>query len=139
MPFTTTRVGLYASADYISRNGIPQTSEDFANHCFVGFDNLNSGPPFNLNIWMQENIPEKNVVLRSTDVLVLDHAILSGIGIGFYPAEKAKQRPNLIEISPHQDQWDVPFWLITHADLHRTAKVQAFLTFLQEEVNKPAS
>ncbi|MEM9809286.1 MAG: LysR family transcriptional regulator [Cyanobacteria bacterium P01_D01_bin.56] len=138
-PFTTTRIGLYASTDYISRNGIPQTSEDFVNHCFVGFDNLNSGPPFNLNAWMQENIPEKNVVLRSTDVLVLDHAVLSGIGIGFYPTEKAKQHPDLIEISPHQDEWDVPFWLVTHTDLHRTAKVQAFLTFLQEEANEQAS
>lgn len=132
-PFTTTKIGLYASTDYIAKNGIPQTSEDFANHCFVGFDNLNSGPPFNLNIWMRENIPEENVVLRSTDVLVLDHAVLSGIGIGFYPAEKAKQHSDLIEISPHQDAWDMPFWLITHTDLHRTAKVQAFLAFFQEE------
>ncbi|MEM6445470.1 MAG: LysR family transcriptional regulator [Cyanobacteria bacterium P01_D01_bin.123] len=138
-PFTKTRVGLYASADYISRNGIPQTSEDFASHCFVGFDNLNFGPPFNLNIWMQENIPETNIVLRGTDVLVLEHAILAGIGIGFFPADKACQHPDLIEISPHQDEWDVPFWLIAHADLCRTAKVKAFLTFLQEEESKKTS
>ncbi|MEO0539171.1 MAG: LysR family transcriptional regulator [Cyanobacteria bacterium P01_A01_bin.123] len=138
-PFIHTRVGLYASADYISRNGIPQTSEDFANHCFIGLDNLNSGPPFNLNIWMRENIPEKNVVLRGTDVFVIEHAVLSGIGIGFFPAEKAKQHTDLIEISPHQDEWDVPFWLITHADLHQTAKVQAFLSFLQEKADEQAS
>lgn len=135
-PFIKTRVGLYASADYISRYGIPQTSEDFTNHCFVGLDNLKSGPPFNINIWMRENIPEKNIVLRGTDVTVIEHAILSGMGIGFFPAAKAKQHPDLIEISPHQDEWDVPFWLITHADLYRTAKVQAFLNFLQEEANK---
>lgn len=135
-PFTKTRVGLYASADYIARNGIPKTSDDFAHHCFVGFDNLNSGPPFNINIWMRENIPERNVVLRSTNVLVLEHALLEGMGIGFLSAEKAKEHPDLIEISPHQDEWDVPFWLIVHADLHRTAKVQAFLTFLQAEVHQ---
>ena len=137
-PFTKTRVGWYASADYISRNGFPKTAEDLVNHFFIGFDNLNSGPPFNINIWMRENVPEKNVVLRSTDVLVLEHALLEGMGIGFMPAEKAKEHPDLIEISPHQDEWDVSFWLITHADLHRTAKVQAFLTFLQEEANEKA-
>ncbi|MEM9809070.1 MAG: LysR family transcriptional regulator [Cyanobacteria bacterium P01_D01_bin.56] len=138
-PFIHTRVGLYASADYISRNGIPQTSEDFTSHCFVGLDNLNSGPPFNINIWMRENIPEKNIILRGTDVTVIEHAILSGMGIGFFPAAKAKQHPDLIEISPHQDEWDVPFWLITHADLHQTAKVQAFLSFLQEKADEQAT
>lgn len=137
-PFINMKVGLYASADYISRNGIPQTSEAFASHCFVGLDNLNFGPPFNLNIWMRENIPEKNIVLRTTDVTVIEHAILSGIGIGFFPAEKAEQYPDLIEISPPQGEWDVPFWLITHADVHKTAKVQAFLKFLQEGANEQA-
>lgn len=133
-PFTTPSIGLYASADYVSRKGIPQASDDFAEHNFVGFDNLNYGP-FNINTWMRENIPEKNIIFRSTDVTVLETAILSGIGIGFFPTDKATQHPELIEILPHKEEWDVPLWIITHVDLHQTAKVKAFLTFLQGEIN----
>ena len=135
-PFTTTNMGLYASTDYVSRKGIPQVSDDFAEHYFVGFDNLNYGPPFNINTWMRENIPEKNIIFRSTDVTVLETAILSGIGIGFFPTDKATQHSELIEISPHKKEWDVPLWIITHVDLRQTAKVKAFLTFLQEETSK---
>ena len=135
-PFTTTNMGLYASKDYVSRKGIPQASDDFADHYFVGFDNLNYGPPFNINTWMRENIPEKNIIFRSTDVTVLETAILSGIGIGFFPADKASQYPDLIEILPHKEEWNVSLWIITHVDLHQTAKVKAFLTFLLEVTNE---
>ncbi|MEM9215205.1 MAG: LysR family transcriptional regulator [Cyanobacteria bacterium P01_F01_bin.150] len=135
-PFIKTRMGLYASTDYIDRNGVPQRPEEFKDHCFVGLDN-DAGPPSNLNSWMRNNIPKRNVVLRSTDVMVTESAILSGMGIGFFPVEKARQHSNLIEIWPHQDQWDVSFWLMTHADLYQTAKVQAFLTFLRQETDEP--
>ena len=132
-PFTTPKLGLYASVDYVSRKGIPKTDDDFAEHNFVGFDNLNYGRPLNINTWMRENIPEKNIIFRSTDVTVLETAILSGIGIGFFPTHKAIEHPELIEISPHKEEWDIPFWIITHVDLYQTAKVKAFFTFLQEE------
>ncbi|MEM8778379.1 MAG: LysR family transcriptional regulator, partial [Cyanobacteria bacterium P01_G01_bin.49] len=130
-PFTTQKLGLYASVDYVSRKGIPEADDDFLEHNFVGFDNLNYGPPLNVNTWMRENISEKNITFRSTDVTVLETAILSGIGIGFFPTYKATQHPELIEISPPKEEWDIPLWIITHVDLHQTAKVKAFLTFLQ--------
>lgn len=135
-PFITPRIGLYASSDYFSRQGIPESVDDFAQHYFVGFDNFNSGPPFNINLWMRENIPERNIIFRSTDTSILETAILSGIGIGFFPTHKATQHRELIEILPHKAEWDVPFWIITHVDLRRTAKVKAFLTFLHQEINE---
>ena len=32
-----------------------------------------------------------------------------------------------------RDEWTAPLWLVTHVDLHRTVKVQAFLKFLKAE------
>ena len=32
---------------------------------------------------------------------------------------------------PLVQDWRVPLWIVTHVDLHRTTKVQAFLTFLK--------
>jgi DNA-binding transcriptional LysR family regulator len=46
---------------------------------------------------------------------------------------EAQANPKLIEVFPHQDDWSAPLWLVTHVDLHRTHKVQAFLNFLKEQ------
>ena len=131
LPFTQLKIGLYASADYVSRHGIPQTLDDFKDHYFVGLTALRSGPSFHL--WMQDHVPEGNVIFRSNSSLVLNQAILSGTGIGFYAVYKAEQNTDLVEVWSHQDEWDIPFWLVTHIDLHKTAKVQTFLTFLKEQ------
>ncbi|MEO0888528.1 MAG: LysR substrate-binding domain-containing protein, partial [Cyanobacteria bacterium J06648_10] len=83
--------------------------------------------------WMQDHVPENNIIFRSNSSLVLNQAILSGTGIGFYAAYRAEQSADLVEVWSHQDEWDIPFWLVTHIDLHQTAKVQTFLTFLKEQ------
>ena len=54
-------------------------------------------------------------------------------GIGFLPVLQAKDDPNLIEVIPSREEWSGPLWLVTHVDLHRTTKVQAFLTHLKDE------
>ena len=131
-PFTTLRIGLYASADYVSRNGIPQTLDDFVNHSFVGYANPNFRAEF--SIWLRAHVPESNIIFQSNSALVLDEAIVSGTGIGFMAAYRTNQYPDLVEIWPHQDEWDISFWLITHIDLHHTAKVQSFLTFLKNDL-----
>ena len=64
--------------------------------------------------------------------------ILSGgPGIGFYPLHEARKRNGLDRsCRAHQDDWQVPLWLVTHVDMHRTAKVQGFLNVLEEQREK---
>ena len=60
-------------------------------------------------------------------------AVLAGAGIGFVTTWEMKHYPELVEVIPSQDDWSGPLWLVTHVDLHRTTKVQAFLAFLKKE------
>ena len=85
-PFPKLRMGLYASTDYVSRNGSPQTLDDFANHSFVGYANPSFRAGF--NIWLRAHVPEEKIIFRSNSALVLDQAITSGTGIGFMAAFK---------------------------------------------------
>jgi len=39
----------------------------------------------------------------------------------------------LTEVLAPRDDWSAPLWLVTHMDLHRTTKVQAFLSFLKDQ------
>lgn len=123
------RIGLYASPAYISRYGKPDGVESFADHRFVAHDSDQSRAPFEQ--WLRRNAPASNIKFRSTDTRALRAAILAGAGIGFLPTFEARNNPELIEVHPHQEEWSGPLWLVTHVDLHRTAKVQKFLAFLK--------
>lgn len=129
-PFVRQSMGLFASRRYVDRNGLPNTVEDCQNHRFVGPDNEDNKAPFNR--WLKGSVPRENVAFRATDVRTIESAILSGAGIGFMPILEARRNPDLVEVLEARDDWAAPLWLVTHVDLHRTTKVQTFLTFLKD-------
>ena len=129
-PFFRQAITLYASAAYVARHGLPQGPADYAAHRFVGSDDAKSRAPFMR--WMHEHVPPEAVVFRSGDVHALRHAVLAGAGIGFMSAHMARELGGLVQVAEPRDEWSAPLWLVTHMDLHRTPKVQRFLTFLKE-------
>ena len=129
-PFVKQRMGLYASADYVERFGVPASVAEFAQHRFVGHDNANSRAPFSR--WLREQISPGAVTFRATDDQTMVTAVREGAGIGFVPVWQATGT-DLVEVHPSLDEWSAPLWLVTHVDLHRTTKVQAFLSFLKEQ------
>ncbi|WP_187430527.1 HTH-type transcriptional regulator GltR [Roseobacter fucihabitans] len=129
--FHQQQVGLFATKTYLKANGTPKVLADFKGHRFVGHDNDNSRAPFNR--WLRAHIPAASLTFRSTETQALEEAVKSGAGIGFLPLIEARKNPELVEVFERQEEWFAPLWLVTHVDLHRTTKVQAFLTFLKEE------
>ncbi|MEL6806423.1 MAG: LysR family transcriptional regulator [Pseudomonadota bacterium] len=130
-PFVRLTVGLYATKDYVARHGHPDVSGDTSGHRFVSHDAADSRAPFHK--WLRSQVAEESITFRSTDVRALEQAVLAGAGVGFMPVLEARANPDLVEIMPPNEDWTAPLWLVTHVDLHRTNKVQAFLTFLKEK------
>ncbi|NEQ97082.1 MAG: LysR family transcriptional regulator [Cyanothece sp. SIO2G6] len=128
--------GLFAHKSYVERKGMLQGMGDLKDHCFVGI-----GPDSRCRTqfeeWMKKNIPQDNIVLRTSNPFVGTYSIVAGIGIGFMPIYLLKQYPQLVEVLPRQKEWTVPLWLITHTDMHHTEKVQAFLQILEFAKNTP--
>lgn len=131
-PFFAIKIGLYASQSYVNAYGSPSSINEFADHAFVVDDRVQ--PQFNFQCWLQDTVPAEQVVFRSTNQRIQHQAIRSGIGIGFCPQHEAV-KAGLIEVLPPIDDWDRPYWLVTHVDMHRTAKVQAFLAILKDRVS----
>jgi len=129
-PFFHQKITLFASDAYAARHGLPQSEAEMPDHRFVGADDANSRAPFYR--WMRETIPASNIVFRSGDVHAQRRAIKEGAGIGFMSRLQAREMGGLIEVVPPREDWAAPLWLVTHMDLHRTTKVQAFLNFLKE-------
>ncbi|MEP0990904.1 MAG: LysR family transcriptional regulator [Tateyamaria sp.] len=123
------KVGLFASAAYIAEHGMPETEEDLIHHRFVGHDNENSRAPFYQ--WLGERVPRENVVFRTNSDRAAISAIRGGVGLGFVSLFYTQEMPDLQMVMAPQDAWSSRMRLVTHVDLHRTAKVQAFLKHLK--------
>ncbi|MFB9150027.1 LysR family transcriptional regulator [Roseovarius ramblicola] len=128
-PFFRQDFALYASEGYVARHGMPAGCEDFGRHRFVGADDPEARAPFQR--WLKQAVPADNIVFRSGDVHAQRNAILAGAGIGFASVLQAAEVPGLVQVLPPRSEWAAPLWLVTHMDLHRTTKVQAFLSFLK--------
>ena len=129
-PFVPTSVGLFATRKYITDHGHPKDISSAKGHRFICHDAADSRAPFHK--WLRSRVDESDITFRSTDARALELAVLAGAGIGFYPLLEARAHPDLVEVMPTREDWSTPLWLVTHMDLHRTNKVQAFLEFLKD-------
>lgn len=129
-PFVTFKWAMYAAKSYIAQHGLPSGLEELSQHRFVGPETEESRAPF--YIWMRKHIPRDRVAFRISEAEAQTAAIKVGMGIGFMRVCDAAGDPDLVEIMPTQSDWDTPLWIVTHVDLHRTAKVQAFLAHLKK-------
>ncbi|MEQ5869531.1 LysR family transcriptional regulator [Sagittula sp. NFXS13] len=127
--FAKQDVALYGHKDYLARRGTPKGEEDLAEHDFVGHDDPDNRAPHYR--WLNARVPFDRMVFRSVDSRVLEGALLAGAGLGFMGTREAALHTDLVQVLPPSDDWTAPLWLVTHVDLHRTAKVQAFLSHLK--------
>ncbi len=123
------RVALYGSPEYLARQGKPVGLHDLAGHRFVGPDTRDSRAPFFR--WLASTQPPEAVVFMSNEMASQEAAIQAGMGLGFLPVVQGRADPRLVEVVGPQADWESPFWLVTHVDLHRTPKVQAALRALR--------
>ncbi len=127
MPYIALESTFYAHSSYVERHGLPTSEAEFEDHWFISHQDPERAPFFS---WLESAVPDQNIVLRSGSQRVLIESLLAGIGIGFMPKFQAAGDPNLHEVMPPHPEWSVPLWLVTHVDLHRTAKVQALVRAL---------
>lgn len=129
-PFSRQAVALYGAKSYVAARGAPKTEKELAAFEFVGYDDPDSRAPF--NIWMKPRVPFDRVVFRTEDNRVQQEAVRAGVGLGFLSVHEAQGDPELVQVLPPREEWSSPLWLVTHVDLHRTPKVQAFLRHLKD-------
>ena len=129
-PLVTMKAALYGTKAYIARHGQPAGPGDFVGHRFIGpVDPDNRAPS---NRWLRDHVPVDAQTYLASEPDAHNAAVRAGLGLGFLPIRDAEQDPDLVEILPSQPDWDSPLWIVTHVDLHRTLKVQSFLTVLKQ-------
>ncbi|MEL6186336.1 MAG: LysR family transcriptional regulator [Myxococcota bacterium] len=130
-PFLTLRSAVYGHRRYLEDHGLPASEDDLGDHTFVVPDPEARHLPF--QSWLRSHVPSERWTFVSSNLRLQLAALRAGLGLAFAPVFLAEKDPDLVEVLPARDDWDVPFWLLTHVDLHRSPKVQAFLRLAKEE------
>ncbi|MEM6565895.1 MAG: LysR family transcriptional regulator [Pseudomonadota bacterium] len=129
--FRQIRFGLYASRSYVDRHGLP-TNENFDGHKFIV---KSAGlTPRSYTSWLQENVAADQIAFTTNKRECMHDAILAGLGLGFIADHEADRYTDLVEV-PLSDETMGDLWIVTHVDLHRSAKVRAFLDLMKNSQN----
>ena len=130
-PFFTQTLRMMASRAYVERYGTLETG-NVEDHRFIGATEDTPRAPYFR--WLNEHVPASAIYFRATSMMASKVAVQSGIGIGFIASWDRDGVEDLVEVLPPLEDWSAKVWLVTHMDLHRTAKVQTFVRFLKEQV-----
>ncbi|MEM9813599.1 MAG: LysR family transcriptional regulator [Pseudomonadota bacterium] len=124
LPHEPLCLGFFASTLYIDVYGLP-TAESLADHRYIiPHGHTSISPP---ERWLRALVEKPHLALVADRGAAVADAIGAGIGIGFVPIDTAQNDPRLVEVLPRDPAWQVTSWIVTHVDLHRSPKVQAFL------------
>lgn len=126
-------MGLYGSRDYLAQHGTPTTVLHLKNHYLVGFDESMSQRNKAVERLERCFTPEK-IVHRSSSFIGQLSATQAGIGLGVHDCFLADANPDLQRIMPDQFDHRMEIWLVTHADMRRSARIRAVYDFLAAEL-----
>ncbi|MGE4062801.1 MAG: LysR family transcriptional regulator [Rhodospirillaceae bacterium] len=126
-------MGLYGSDAYLERYGRPSKPADLKDHYHVGFDESMSTHP-GVQKLERHFTPEK-IVHRSSSFVGQLSATLAGIGIGAHDCVLADAEPTLERLMPEHFKHEIEIWLVTHADLRRSARIRAVFDFLSDAIS----
>ncbi|PCE23500.1 LysR family transcriptional regulator [Paraburkholderia acidicola] len=122
--------GVYASRAYIAARGEPREGEAFEGHDLVMYQQ-----PVVPSMWdalCGEPTTRGRVVFQTSSTMMLFEAACAGLGVTELPCFRADLEPELVRVMPQRvDRFDA--WLVAHADLYKTARMQALIAAVTDE------
>lgn len=124
------RLHLYASRNYIATAGMPDSRDALGAHPLVGYvPEFLFAPELN---YLDEVEQGLEATLRSSSINVQHQMIAQGAGIGVLPDFMGEPDPLLRRVLPDMVEIQRTFWLVTHAELARLARIEAVSSWLSE-------
>ncbi len=121
-------LGLFASAEYVERHGMPRPGE-LRGHRFVLFaDTRAFGRE---NTWLTQHVGQGTVAMRSDSVSSIMSAAQGGLGIALLPRHVAERTPGLVRTPLEGSPEPRVVWQAVHRELQGAARVRAVLDFLE--------
>ncbi|SFU13165.1 transcriptional regulator, LysR family [Pseudovibrio denitrificans] len=128
-----TTAHFYASKTYLDRKGRPQTTSDMATHEFIAFDR----PDLFLKHFSETDLPlsEHNFKQTTASGLVGWELARNDLGIIVMIREIADKFPEMEQVLPSFEPFNVPFWLATHRELHTSKRIRLVFDLLADTLS----
>jgi DNA-binding transcriptional LysR family regulator len=125
-------IGMYASQDYLARQGTPQTIDELANHTIISGDVSTEIP----DGFRAAGIPVTRdyFSFRCDSRVVQWQMVLAGFGIGFIQADIGSRSPAITRLLSTSQFGTLPIWLTSHAELRTSRRVRRVYDFLCDEL-----
>ncbi|MDC0737460.1 LysR family transcriptional regulator [Cognatishimia sp. SS12] len=128
------RMRLYATQDYLDRQGTPETMDDLVDHRLIcqniDATQVSASSALTQSI-LTHDIPSRLMVNNYFGVL---QAVLHDLGIGILPDYVVEESPDLVRVFPDTESSEVPVYLAYPEELRQSKRIQAFRDFIQEEI-----
>lgn len=128
IPLPPVAMALYGSREYHAHHP-ERAGRPLEEQLFIGTEGEELRAPH--YGWLARNVPDSGVPFLSEDPATRLQAVLRGKGLGFLPVRTADRAGTLIQMAPPREDWAIPIWIVTHRDVHRTARVQAAVASLR--------
>lgn len=112
-------------AIYTHRSVAEKPPESWADIPWIGWD-----PALNarmIDAWMEKHVPAEQVRFRVDSAIAQFNLVEAGGGACILPVVYADLCNQLVCLSEFMDGFDTNIWLLTHRDLKRNGRVQAFM------------
>lgn len=123
---------LYAQKDYLQQHPVIRSMRDLQSHSLISYiPQLVYAPQLR---FIEEASMAGNRSLKSSSINAQHQMIAAGAGIGILPCFIADQDSRLTSVLPNSAEILRSFWLATHRDMRKLARIQVFIDWLVAQV-----
>ncbi|MGV6849493.1 MAG: LysR family transcriptional regulator [Marinibacterium sp.] len=128
------RMGLYASREYLDRQGTPQEPADIAAHRLICQN------PHAPQVMAGALLTQHLMTLNPRSLLTVNNyfgvlqTVLNNLGIGMLPDYLYQDFPSMVRVLPSIESAEVPVFLAYPEELRQSQRIAAFRDFVQDEI-----
>jgi DNA-binding transcriptional LysR family regulator len=124
--------GIYASRAFVERHGRPAGPRDIERFTVVELIDESENLP--AVSWMRSHASQARIAARCTNVPSAHLAVKSGAGLAPLPTVYAASDADLVNLLGSLPELNYPMFLVTHKDIRRRPRVNAFFEFCLREL-----
>jgi DNA-binding transcriptional LysR family regulator len=109
--------------------------DDIFSERWIGFaDSLLSTP---VGSWFDATIPAGNICLRCDSFVAIRMVAEAGMGLALLPGFLGDASQTLVKLDAPTRELTTGLWILTHPDLARSARVNAFIEHFSAALGSP--
>lgn len=121
---------MYAPQQMVDRLGMPAQTADLQRFPIVTSTDDESP----LNRWLQENVPDAEVVQRASSLSSIVASVRSGLGAALLPCVMGDDTPGLVRLVPPIEELTTSAWMVTTDDARRQPHVRVVIDLVVEQI-----